>query len=144
MKITVEIDNINNLGDLSAQLLSLISEGESTHPVVATGDIMPFTTPQTVTAAPVAPVPVQPVPVSFAPVPVQPVPVPAPISVPTAVAPTYSMDQLAVAATTLMDAGHQNDLLSLLGKFGVQALTQLPKEMYGAFATDLRALGAQL
>lgn len=57
---------------------------------------------------------------------------------------TYTMDQLAVAATQLMDAGRQNELIGLLQSFGVQALTMLPKEQYGAFATQLRAMGAKI
>ena len=35
-------------------------------------------------------------------------------------------------------------LLELLGRHGVQAVTQLQPEQYGAFATELRALGAQI
>jgi hypothetical protein len=35
-------------------------------------------------------------------------------------------------------------LLALLSKYGVQALTQLDPAQYGAFATELRALGAQI
>lgn len=57
---------------------------------------------------------------------------------------TYTMDQLAVAATQLMDAGKQPELVSLLNSFGVQALTALPKDQYGAFATALRQMGAKL
>lgn len=57
---------------------------------------------------------------------------------------TYTMDQLAVAAQQLMDAGRVNELRQLLTNFGVQALTALPKEQYGAFATQLRALGAKI
>lgn len=57
---------------------------------------------------------------------------------------TYSQDQLAVAATQLMDAGRQNDLFALLASFGIQALTQLPQEQYGAFATKLREMGARI
>jgi hypothetical protein len=57
---------------------------------------------------------------------------------------TYSMDQLAVAATSLVDAGKREDLLQLLASFGAQALTQLPKEQYGAFATKLREMGAKI
>jgi hypothetical protein len=72
-----------------------------------------------------------------------PVQAPAPATVPTATT-TYTMDQLAVAATQLMDAGRRGDLLGLLSAFGVQALTMLPKEQYGAFATKLRELGAKL
>ncbi|MCL6453585.1 MAG: hypothetical protein K6T78_08160 [Alicyclobacillus sp.] len=67
----------------------------------------------------------------------------APAAVPTA-APSYTLDQLAVAATQLMDAGRRDQLVQLLQSFGVQALTMLPKEQYGAFATKLRELGAKL
>lgn len=64
-------------------------------------------------------------------------------TVPTA-ATTYTMDQLAIAATQLMDAGRRNDVVALLSQFSVQALTLLPKEQYGAFATKLRELGAKI
>lgn len=57
---------------------------------------------------------------------------------------TYTLEQLAVAATPLADAGRRNDLVGLLNSFGVSALTQLPKEHYGAFATQLRAMGAKI
>ncbi|MBE6906144.1 MAG: hypothetical protein E7476_07745 [Ruminococcaceae bacterium] len=68
---------------------------------------------------------------------------PAPAA-PVAAAPTYAMEDLARAASQLMDAGRQQDLLGLLAQFGVQALTQLPKERYGEFATALRQMGAKL
>lgn len=57
---------------------------------------------------------------------------------------TYTMEQLAVAATQLVDAGRRTELVGLLSSFGVQALTALPKERYGEFATQLRALGAKI
>lgn len=57
---------------------------------------------------------------------------------------TYTVDQLAVAATPLMDAGRVAELNQLLQQFGVQALTHLPQERYGEFATALRALGAKI
>ena len=63
---------------------------------------------------------------------------------PVATAPAYAMEDLARAASQLMDAGKQQDLLGLLAQFGVQALTQLPKERYGEFATALRQMGAKL
>jgi len=68
---------------------------------------------------------------------------PAQQSVPTQ-AQSYTMDQLAIAATQLMDAGKRNELVNLLAQFGVQALTALPKEQYGAFATALRGMGARI
>lgn len=57
---------------------------------------------------------------------------------------SYTMEQLAVAATQIVDSGRRAELVSLLGSFGVQALTALPTEHYGAFATQLRALGAKI
>ena len=77
-------------------------------------------------------------------------PVPAPAATPEQPAPvpttqqTYTMEQLAVAATQLVDAGRREELVDLLGRFGVQALTALPKEQYGAFATALRQMGAKI
>lgn len=67
----------------------------------------------------------------------------APQAVPTS-APSYTMEQIAVASTQLMDAGKRNELLQLLASFGVQALSSLPQEQYGAFATKLREMGASI
>ena len=64
-------------------------------------------------------------------------------TVPTTVQ-TYTMEQLAVAATQIVDAGRRTELVGLLSSFGVQALTALPKDQYGAFATQLRVLGAKI
>lgn len=64
--------------------------------------------------------------------------------VPTSQAPTYTMDQLAVAATQLVDAGKRDALLTILANFGVQALTELPKARYGEFATALRQQGVKI
>lgn len=57
---------------------------------------------------------------------------------------TYTMEQLAVAATQLVDAGRRAELVQLLAAFGVQALMVLPKEQYGNFATALRSMGAKI
>lgn len=59
-------------------------------------------------------------------------------------APTYTLDQLATAGTSLIDAGKLNQVLGLLKKYGVDTLTSLPPQNYGAMATDLRALGARI
>lgn len=67
----------------------------------------------------------------------------APQVVPTS-APSYTMDQIAVASTRLMEKGLRDELLQLLSSFGVQALTSLPQEQYGAFATKLREMGANI
>ena len=93
---------------------------------------------------PVAVPPVQPaVPVQTTPVqtaaPAQPVMSPVPTT-----ERTYSLDELANAAMTLMDKGMQNQLQELLASYGVEALPALPREMYGNFATALRGMGANI
>ena len=95
--------------------------------------------PQPAYQAPMQPAPAQQFPYQQQPAPVM---TPAP-AVPTT-QPTYTIDQLAVAATQLNDAGRRQDLVNLLSAFGVPALTALPKEQYGAFATQLRAMGAKI
>ena len=64
-------------------------------------------------------------------------------TVPTA-APQYTIDMLATAGSSLIDAGKMDQLMGLLGKFGVASLTEIKPENYGAVATELRALGAQI
>ncbi|MCB7067977.1 hypothetical protein [Enterocloster citroniae] len=59
-------------------------------------------------------------------------------------APSYTLDDLTRAAIPLMDSGKQPALLQLLKDFGVEALPTLQPEQYGAFATALRGLGAQI
>ena len=104
-------------------------------------------------AAPAVPVmppapPAAPVPPMAAPViptaPPAPAPAPAAPSVPVTTAPSYTLDQIAKAGASLVDAGKMEPLLALLSRYGVQAVTQLAPEHYGAFATELRALGAQI
>jgi hypothetical protein len=63
---------------------------------------------------------------------------------PHAPAPTYTLDQLAKAGAALASSGKMEDALALLAKYGVQTVNQLAPEQYGAFATELRALGAQV
>ena len=94
-----------------------------------------------------APVPVTPVPVAqpaAAPAPVaQPVPAPAPAAAPTT-ARAFRFEDIQLAATSLCDTGKRAEVLALLAKYGIQALSALPAEQYGAFATELRGLGAKI
>lgn len=77
--------------------------------------------------------------------PVQSIPAQAPAQPAVATsAPTYTLDDLARAGMSLMDSGRQGVLLQLLNQFGIQALPALPPEKYGAFATALREMGAQI
>ena len=77
-----------------------------------------------------------------------PVPAPQPMAapVPLAAAPAYTIEQLAHAGADLYmrDPAKGQQAQALLAQFGVQAVTQLPKERYGEFATALRGLGANL
>lgn len=75
------------------------------------------------------------------------IPQPAPQSTPQPVQTStvsYTSDDLARAAMTLMDKGMQAQLQQLLSQFGVQSLPELPPEQFGAFATALRGMGAQI
>lgn len=152
MKITVEAP------DLAASILKLAK-------AIASGpdpDILTPDEPLPVASYPTAPAPVSPAPVTPtqtpAPTATPPVAAPAPTvgqtsaapgntpapTVPVTGAPTYTLDQISRAGASLVDAGKMQQLLELLGRYGVQAVTQLQPEQYGAFATELRALGAQI
>ena len=98
-------------------------------------------TPPPATAGPEPAVSQQPVPTPA--VPTAPAPVTPAAAVPTA-AHTYTADELAKAAMTLMDAGKQMELIQLLASFGVNSIPALPPEQMGAFATALRGMGAQI
>lgn len=93
-------------------------------------------------AVPVSAAP--PAPAATAPVaaPVMPPAAPAPV-VPTS-APQYTYEMLFNAAAALMGQNKGPQLQQLLAKYGIQRLPDLPPEQYGAYATDLRALGAKL
>ena len=69
---------------------------------------------------------------------------PATPAAPVAPGRTYTHDELAVAATGLLDAGKGREVMDLLQQFGVPSLVQLQPDRYGAFATALRGLGAKI
>jgi len=62
--------------------------------------------------------------------------------IPTAPAPTYTLEQLSRAGAALASAGKMEEARALLARFGVKSVYELPTEHYGAFATELRLLGA--
>lgn len=55
-----------------------------------------------------------------------------------------SLDDISRAGAALIDAGKMDAVLSLCDKYGIQMLTDIPKDKYAAFACDLRALGASI
>ena len=61
----------------------------------------------------------------------------------TAVPMTHTTDELAVAASQLVNMGKQARLFEILHGFGVNSLMELPVEKYGAFAGCLKAEGVK-
>ena len=150
MKITIEIDNAGILVDLARRFIELAEEKEKTkaEPKAEGPGIAVSTTPALISASPQYPAATGPVLVaSPTPVPLTAVPVATDSAglgvkaVPTA-APSYTRDDLARASASLMDQGRQMELQQLLAKYGVRMLPELPEAFYGAFAADLRAMGA--
>lgn len=58
----------------------------------------------------------------------------------------YTIEQLSVAGAALCEQGKMAQLIALLGKYGVQAVTQLKPtpDVLNAFASEMKALGANL
>lgn len=133
-QITVTFDSFEDMKEFAEKFL-----GTEKVPVSMGEKEVPAQT-QSIPVTPVAPVtPITPVQSA----PVTPVAQPAMSPVPTTEC-TYSLDELANAAMTLMDKGMQNQLQELLASYGVEALPALPREMYGNFATALRGMGANI
>lgn len=58
---------------------------------------------------------------------------------------SYTADELQKAAIALMDKGvSMDDIAALLAKHGVSSLPELTPDKFGAFALDLRQLGADI
>ena len=134
------IAHIDNSGTINVEVpqTAEIAPVMPTAPVVSTTPaVVPVANPTVPTSAPQS-VPTVPT-VPTAPTPVDEVPT----AVPTA-APQYTLDMIAKAGAMLIDAGKIAEVSALLGKYGVDALVSLDPSMYGAVATDLRALGAQI
>lgn len=126
MTLNIHVTGLESLADALSALVNKTPPSASTAPMQVPA---PTTAPATTKA---------PSPVSTAFVPVSPGP-----AVPVA-APSYTLDQIAKAGAALVDAGKLAPLQALLARYGVTAVTQIPPEQYGAFATELRTLGAQI
>ena len=170
--IHIDFANFDEMTAFARQLLGLCDEQKNAapvhtagstpvHPVAPVQPVSAAPVPATNVATPVTPVqpaqpaaatpvqpPVQPAAALASAAPVQqPVPTaqtaPASTGVPTGTK-EYTMDELAAAAIPLMDSGGQQVLIDLLHQFGTDALPNLPRAQYGAFATALRSLGAKI
>lgn len=132
--ITAEFKDFEEMMGFARNLVSTV-ETQDKPPVQQTAPVAPPPV-QAQQMTPVTPPPVQQTP-PVTPPPVQQAPV-------QTTAPSYTPDDLARAAMTLMDSGRQGDLIDLLAQFGADTLTHLQPEQYGAFATALRGLGAPI
>ena len=103
-------------------------------------------TPAVETTAAPAPVSAPAMPTTGAPVgATNPAPTTAP-AVPLSQGPTYTLAQIAKAGADLIsqNPGLTPQVNALLAQYGVQAVTDVKPEHYGAFATALRGLGAKI
>lgn len=168
MKLTVEAPGLAAAMERLAQAIAQGHTGAPSAPVpppmpaqvaaaAPTAHPAPAPAPATAHPAP-APAPVA-APVAPAPAPVAAAPVSgpqatlpgstpaaAPIAAPVAPAPTYTVEQIGRAGADLATQapGKMPELLALLQKYGARAITELKPEQLGAFATELRGLGAKL
>lgn len=156
VNVTIRIDRIDDLIKAAEMLAGL--QGEEASPAqkpysaqIAQATQIPAQA-MTGQASPAAPItqpaqltaPQQPAKTTPAP---QPTPIAQPAQeaapVPTAEH-TYTAEELQVAAVALVDKGMMVQLQGLLQQFEVNSLPELPAEKYGAFATALRGMGAQI
>lgn len=126
MNITVTFNNLDEVKMFAAMFAGQPGEKKAPEPVIPQGTTAP-------TAASQYAVPVT----QAAPT------VPVQQAVPTSTR-TYTPDELAKASMPLMDSGRQNELLTLLQQFGTSSIQTLHPSQYGAFATALRGMGAQI
>lgn len=124
---------IENVGTLTMNM------GGKTQPAAPVAPVNPTSAPTTSAQAPGASLSATPA-QTVAPAPTAQTQAP---TVPTS-APQYTLEMIANAGTSLIDAGKMDQLIGLLGKFGVASLTELQPSSYGAVASELRALGAAI
>lgn len=134
---------IENVGTLTMNM------GSKTQPAAPAAPVNPTPAPTASAQAPGAPLSATPAQTAAPAAPTVPVAAPAPTApaqaptVPTS-APQYTLEMIANAGSSLIDAGKMDQLMGLLGKFSVASLTELAPENYGAIAGELRALGATI
>lgn len=134
MQVKLEIQ-FNSIDELKTYLNGTPTPVEPPQPTTLSAAIAE-TVPMPVAPAP-APAPVP----APEPTPVAPAPAPAPVET---AAKTYTLDDLARAAASLVDQGKQTDLIAMLGTYGVTSLPELPADQYNAFAASLREMGARI
>ena len=148
------------LDDKSIEAINrLISALEKVNPtsVAPVQPIAQVTPAAAVSSTPLSVASTQPVASTAAPVPTAQAPVQQPVAqsavtevqqsaaIPTShVAQAYTVEQLQMAMAPLVDAGKMEEIRALLNSFGVPSIMDLQPDQYGALATALRGMGAQI
>lgn len=138
-EVDMELTNLYDLGGLEG------AESPAASTIVTPGGVMEAGAAgaEASVEIPVTPVPAAPAPAPAA-VATPAAPAPAPAT-PSAPGKTYTLDELSVAGSWLVDQGKMDAVMDILStKYGVQTVTQLREADYPAFAADLRALGANI
>ena len=138
MTMTVTFNSFDEMMDFARSLTGQV-HGTEVQPAPVQETSQASVPAASVPTAPVTPAAYAPA-ASAAPVPTAPA---TPAAVPTSTH-TYTPDELAKAAMPLMDAGKQQELIGLVHQFGASSIPELRPEQYGAFATALRGMGAQI
>ena len=149
IKVNVTIEGLKDLTDVlhemaRAMVIERSREALDTH---ATAQADPGTAESTVPTQAAPQIPVAPP----APEPQTSVPVQAPIApvaqqsvVPTAPAEEYSLEQISVAMTGLMEQIGMQGVQAIMAQFGVKTLMQIPKEAYPQLVTIIREKGGRI
>lgn len=143
IKVTVEVPGLPEVLTALADALGKRTETGCHRCSTQTDEVMEVEA--AAAANPTAPAQAASTTVTAAPTPAQP-------TAPTTAAPTasavraetYTLDALSRAGAALIDQGKMPQLLELLKKYGVQAVTQLDPGTYPAFVEEMKALGAKL
>ena len=149
INVTVTIPGLPEaLNNLAAAISGKSAPAVAAAPVAqaAQPEVAPTANPTTPAVAPVVALAATTPPVNNATAPVNTAP-----SAPTVTAPSnpvanYTIEQLSIAGAALCEQGKMPQLIALLGKYGVQAVTQLSTapDVINGFAAELKALGAAL
>lgn len=150
MEFTIHIKGLDALA--SAIILLAQAMGQSLVPQnalhIAPPTQAPMVAPQPMpmqAQTPIVPIVTAPIQTPAVTEPSQPVVQAMPTTIPTShVAQEFTLDQIQLAMTGLVDAGKMQVISQIMASFNVAAITQLPKEQYSALVVKLREAGAQI
>ena len=149
INVTVTIPGLPEaLNNLAAAISGKSAPAVAAAPVTqaAQPEVAPTANPTTPAVAPVAAPAATTPPVNSATAPVNTAPSATTVAAPSNPVANYTIEQLSIAGAALCEQGKMPQLIALLGKYGVQAVTQLSTapDVINGFAAELKALGAAL